>query len=264
MQSMGKVSILLALFLTLAVAISCLTLATVKSTNAQTTSTLSIPQFTLTFQDNSYVIQPITVTTTDPYTGKQTIVGSTSGGYVHNSSITVRVTNQPFTPYMDANNNTVQLYYGVRWKGQYTDTWEGSAEGIKASSGFYTDIPLGFTSNTYGWGGVAAINWHALGNPVDIQVEALEGYATQTQNSTLENLIQSITVLASSGWSSTQTIIASNVSTSPTPTISPSAATPSPTPNFTSPIPEFSWLVILPLLLSVFSVAVIVGHRKNR
>ena len=37
-------------------------------------------------------------------------------------------------------------------------------------------------------------------------------------------------------------------------------ASPSPTPT----VPELSWWVIVPLLLSVFSVAVIVRHRKNR
>ncbi len=38
-----------------------------------------------------------------------------------------------------------------------------------------------------------------------------------------------------------------------------STSSPTPTPA----VPEFSWLVILPLLLSVFSVAVILRHRKT-
>ena len=39
--------------------------------------------------------------------------------------------------------------------------------------------------------------------------------------------------------------------------------TPSLTPTSTSSIPELSWLVIVPLLLSVFSVAVALRHRKT-
>jgi YVTN family beta-propeller protein len=38
----------------------------------------------------------------------------------------------------------------------------------------------------------------------------------------------------------------------------------SPTPTLTPAVPELSWLAIVPLLLSVFSVAVILRHRKNR
>jgi hypothetical protein len=51
-----------------------------------------------------------------------------------------------------------------------------------------------------------------------------------------------------SDWSNTQTISIGRSPTSPTP---------SPT------VPELSWLVILPLLLSVFSVAVVLRHRKT-
>jgi len=42
-------------------------------------------------------------------------------------------------------------------------------------------------------------------------------------------------------------------------TIAPNSVSPNPTPT----VPEISWLVILPLLLSVFSVAVILRHRKT-
>ncbi len=265
---MGKIGKTSALLLTLIVALSCLTVLTAEPINAQSTPMPSIPQFTLMFQDNSYIIQPTTVTTTNPYTGNQTVVGSTIGAYIHDASITVKVTNQPFTPYIDTNNNTVQLYYGIRWKGEYTVAWEGSAQGIKASNSDYTNISLGFTSNTYdyddaGYGYAGQINWQALGNPVEIQVEAIVGYITQTQSSLLESPLQSFTAVASSDWSNTQTIIASNASALPNPTMPQSTATPSSMPSSTSTVPEFSWLVIVPLLLSVFCVAVIVRHRKN-
>ena len=50
-----------------------------------------------------------------------------------------------------------------------------------------------------------------------------------------------------SGWSNAETI-----------TVPSSSASPTPSPS----IPELSWLVIVPLLLSVFAVAVILRHRK--
>jgi len=236
----------------------------IQSASAQSIPRPSIPQFTLMFQDNSHIVQPTTVTTTNPYTGKQTVIGSSTGEYVANASITVRITNQPFTPYTDANNNTIQLYYNVRWKGQYTDSWEASlfpyVYVIQDSSSDYTDITLGFTSNTYTWGDVAQISWHALGNPVDIQVEACTGYVIQTGNPPFSSLNQTFIENESSGWSNTQTIIASNASASPSPTMPPSTATQSPT----SPVPEFTWLAILSLLIGVLCLAVTISIRNSR
>jgi len=56
---------------------------------------------------------------------------------------------------------------------------------------------------------------------------------------------------------------------SQTPTLPTSTPTPTPTPTATPiststpTVPELSWLVIVPLLLSVFSVAVVLRHRKT-
>ena len=86
---MNRVSKSLALILILIIAISSLSLMMVKPASAQSIPKPSVPQFTLTFQDNTYVVQPTTFATTDPYTGKQTITGSTIGAYVANASITV-------------------------------------------------------------------------------------------------------------------------------------------------------------------------------
>lgn len=65
-----------------------------------------------------------------------------------------------------------------------------------------------------------------------------------------------------------------NPSPTPTPAISGSPnptslststpiLTPSPTPTSTHAVPELSWLVIVPLLLTMFAVAVIFWHRKT-
>lgn len=48
-----------------------------------------------------------------------------------------------------------------------------------------------------------------------------------------------------------------------TPSSSTPTASPTPSPSPSPSVPEFSWLVIVPLLLSIVSVAVILKHRKT-
>ncbi len=54
-----------------------------------------------------------------------------------------------------------------------------------------------------------------------------------------------------------------NNETSPIPSPTPASDTSTPTVTPVTSIPEFSWLVIVPLVLSVFSVVMIVKHQKN-
>lgn len=204
---------------------------------AQTTTEPVIPQFTLTYQDNTRMVEPTTFYTTDPYTGKQTATGSTIGASITNQSITVRITNQPFTPYTDANNNLVQMYHDVRWKGQFADGWEGSlfpnSYIVQDSSKDYTDIRLGFRSNYWSVEDDAQISVHALGNPVDIQVRACIGYITQTEPATIQTF-NGVT----GDWSETKTIIASQTINTPSPTAQPATSTPTVTAQPTQSITE--------------------------
>lgn len=73
---------------------------------------------------------------------------------------------------------------------------------------------------------------------IGFQVEALIGYYNSNN----------VFVGQSSGWSNTQTVNIPASSTSPTPTLT---------------VPELSRLVIVPLLLSLFSVAVLIRHGKT-
>jgi parallel beta-helix repeat protein len=66
-------------------------------------------------------------------------------------------------------------------------------------------------------------------------------------------IFNSSDVLPSVSFASRNTV---TKATSPTPTI---LQSPTPTPT----VPELSWLIILPLLLSIFSIAVILRHRKQ-
>ena len=162
------------------------------------------------------------------------------------SSLEVTIKNQPITAYVTTNGSNPSLYYSFRFKDhENIQDWNyapiyyvgSSSYGTyyKASTSDYTVVsfPLG----SYPLTGI-------LGSgQVDLQVMALIGNEVPTnyENGTVYGFDG-----AESNWSTTQTITILNNSASPTPTV-----------------PEFSWLVILPLLLSVFSVALIVRHRKT-
>jgi hypothetical protein len=242
---------------------------------AQSVTTPATPNFTLTYRDNSYVVEPTTFYTTDPYTGKQTATGSTIGAAVANTSITVRIVNQPFTPYTDADNNTVQLYYDVRWKGQFTDSWEGSlfpyVYVAQDSSRSYTDVRLGFTSNYWTVADDSQISAHAVGNPVEVQVRACVGYITEAGNPPSTTVNKTFTGVTSD-WSSTQTVFAGKTA-SPSPTqtqsvqpttLASESATPAPSDgnpalNITSIL--LGIIVALVVAVAVLAVAL---FRKNR
>jgi hypothetical protein len=51
---------------------------------------------------------------------------------------------------------------------------------------------------------------------------------------------------------------------SPAPTQTPTSQTSTPTPTSTPTVPELNWLAIIPLLLSVFAIAVVMRRRKNQ
>jgi hypothetical protein len=82
--------------------------------------------------------------------------------------------------------------------------------------------------------------WQYLGIPENPSLQRFEVYAYQTVNFTIG-------------------IPQPTLTPSPVPTASPSS-----TPTPTTAIPEFSWIVVVPLLLSLFSVAVMFWHRKTK
>ena len=229
----GLVSVLI-----LTMAVSCLTLIMTKPASAQTTPTPSVPQFTLSFH----------------YEFASPTVQRSTGEYMASAYITVKIKNQHFTPYLNASKYLIQLYYDVRWKYYFESSWEGSLFSLgifptQVSSSGYTDIPVGFDVNKPLTYDDALINIpFGLKGFEDIQVEACMGYLGRNfsnPNAELGTYFAGET----SGWSSTQAI---NISIAPQPT---------PTP--TVHVPELSSPIIVSLLLSLFSVAVILGHRKT-
>lgn len=258
--SMGKIGKTSALFLTLIIALSCLNLLTFKPANAQTIVKSeipkpAIPQFNVTLYDSSYEIP----TPYDPYYWEHFTRPVTYNGA---RTLVFTIQNQVFTPfqYKDANNNVfnVNLYYNIRYKGHFNQSQDWSVlfgqnfGYIQPASGPQT---VYVANGSYG-SEFDVLQW-SIAFPadaqIDFQVEALIGYPTNP----------TIFIGQESGWSNTQTVSLNETVTS-LPSILPQIySLPLPSPTSTPTVPELSWLSILPLLVSVFSVAVIVRHRKT-
>lgn len=105
-------------------------------TQSASTPELSVPEFTVKLVAYPYDVP--TTYSTDPYTG-ETI---THQGYrVENKSIEVRIKNQPFTPYTDADGHWVNLYYILHIKGHFAESWTGG-DRYQASTSEYTVLSL--------------------------------------------------------------------------------------------------------------------------
>jgi hypothetical protein len=99
------------------IAVSCVSLLSVKPANAQSLTTPSVPEFTVKFVDRSYDAAPST--TTNPYTGQQI---TNEAHHVENRTIELTIKNQPFTSYQQ-NGENISFYYNVREKGPYEENW---------------------------------------------------------------------------------------------------------------------------------------------
>jgi hypothetical protein len=272
---MGRIGKSFALILILIMAISSLII--VESAFVQSIPKPSVPQFTVKFVNASY-----SITTTNPYTG------ANETKQIINNSIEITINNQFF----DNSNN--QIYYNIRTKPHFAENWtevypiqnrtssyNGAGtfsyawyidDSSPQSKSSYTIITFpvvateyysesGFDIQRYYSGDIgqegryfAFLHGIPANAQIDFQVEALVG-----QNSTYWYVQHplfpqyggfhepAIAYETASGWSNTQTITIGEISALPTPT---------PT------VPEFSWLVILPLFLSLLSIVVFFRKRK--
>jgi len=232
----------LLIILTLAVSMTLVTSFVCAAT------TPSVPQFTVQYVDRSYDVPP--AYRTDPYTGETTLVNP--GYRASNRTIDVIIVNQPFTPYKNAENQTVELFYDIRVKGHYED-WGGedsygthNARSVKPSSSSHTVVT--FLIDYWGIGKKAEI---------DFQVKAVTRYS---YGSYVGCGIEYETVLVSdSGWSNTVTLRIDEDTVTSTPTVPPYTfppMTPYPkmdptSPPTTSPIEPDSQKGVLGFLYSL-------------
>ena len=255
--NMGKIGKTYALFLTLIIAMLCLTLQTAKPTNAQTISKPLTPQFTIQIIDRSYDVPSKTTTTTDQYTGQQKTI-TQPGYHVENKSIELTIKNQQPSQNKDANGITRTLFYNISEKGHFGNDWNYYPQPTYyyASDSAYTTVSF------------------LIGNPssdmtiytpeegeLDFAVQAVVGYYHDEvfqaiPDRPLSLSVRTVFIGETSDWSTAQTLSFSSGSASTT-----SYASDSPSPSPT--VPELSWLVIVPLLLSVPAVVVMLRHRKT-
>jgi hypothetical protein len=235
---MGRISKTFAIILTIIIAMSCLILLTINPANAQTAPNPSVPKYILQYVDGSYDVP--TTQTIDPYTGK-TI---THQGYHVNQTIFEMVIQNQLNPIDD-------LYYSINVKGHYSNEWINFfdlSEGLPRQdpSSTQTIIRMG----TLGEDGLVLQGAHKTitipsGGKEDIQVQALIGSIGRNASAPMAPYTFYGT---QSDWSPVQII-----------TVPSSSLSPSPTPT----VPELSWLVIVPLLISGLLIAVKLRHRKT-
>jgi hypothetical protein len=147
----------------------------------------------------------------------------------NNSLVQITIKNQAFIPYRDENGHYIDLYYNVSYKPHNDTEWNFYLEN-------YYFIHQSSTNDTI-------IKHNANAGQMDFRVQAKIGYVTLKSASPV--IIYEFTE-QKSDWSDTQTI----------------ALVPTP-PTSTPTVPEFSWLILLPLFILVLLIAASVRLRKT-
>ncbi len=200
---------------------------------------------------------------------------------VDNRTLFFTIRNQPFTQYNDSGGTEIGMYYNFRVKDHSGDQWYYYPFGPNgASTWLYGIFDMASLSNPFfnasnSGNTTLHINFYSFfdvqtfpGNSqLDIQVQALIGQVNIVYTGLRAGNGYNFTGNSSS-WSKTQTIsltegaTSSDINSAPYATIS---TTPSPTasPAPNPSIPELSWIVIVFLLLSVFSVALAIKHQRT-
>jgi hypothetical protein len=146
----------------------------------------SVPEFTVELADHSYIVP--SYTSPDPYTGEPITYPSYT---VKNITIDITIKNQPFTP----PDSLTNLYYGVRIKGHFEDSWTERYYITNSTNGNFLRIQSA-TENT-----VISIPQDYPQGQVDFQVEAVIATAHIFSNTNF-----GYWTWEASDWSNTQTI----------------------------------------------------------
>jgi hypothetical protein len=173
----------------------------------------AVPEFIIQEIADPYDVPP--TFTIDPYTG-ETI--TYPGYHVESKTTILKISNQPFTPYINYDSSKVNIYYQYRFKDHSSDSdpWtvipseQYSDNQHIQSASEYTIIPLKlYTSGS-------AIQ---SGDQFDIQVRAFIGISPNNDDITssaipIESQIKNNCI---SDWSTTQTLTIATSLTTPTP-----------------------------------------------
>jgi hypothetical protein len=206
-----------------------------------------IPNFTLSLVDRSFDVPP--VYDVNSFTGQNETIQP--GYHVEKKLIEVKIENQySYSDYGFINSSQVKVYYDVRYKGHFDNTWieSSSISNLAPSEGYYTTVDFGYGSNNPG-GFLIWLGYVPPDGQVDFQVQAFLGYYRTTTVQTgsagcWRNETTSVFEKTGlSGWSATQTITVDPASTSQTNETLPPTS-PAPTAgivNNTTPVPTQNW-----------------------
>lgn len=229
---MGSISKVFSLLVIIMLAVSNATI--VKFTLAQIVTNPSVPEFNVQYVTYTYDIPP--TYGVDPSTGKAVIINE--GSTETDKWVRVVISNQPFSPFNDTNDNCIRLFYDVRWKGHSSTSWEGIPDGIwftQLSDSQFTGISIGFKGYK---GGADLTLLDPTNSQIDFQVKASIGYYTTDD----------VFIGETSGWSNTQTL---TISESQTPL--PSSTT-TPTPSQGNPQTELMAITGAAIAVIAFGV----------
>lgn len=207
---------------------------------------VSVPEFSVKFVAYPYDIPTKTITTIDPYTGKET-THTEQGYHVDNRSIEIKIKNQPFTSQhlsgFGSMSEDTDFYLNIQTKGHYSKDWSNpltiwgnsldSTYPFKQSLGEFTVIPC--SSN------------YPENAEIDFRMQATIGYWKIVFSG--ENTMptgKAFTVLSQSDWTPIQTLTIgepeihttnSGTTNTASPQTTPSPLTPqsTPTPTETAP-----------------------------
>jgi hypothetical protein len=210
--------------------------------NPTITPTPKVPEFTIVPTGPSFDIPP-----TYYFNSNTGQFDSNDGYHIQFSTVKIIIKNQPFTN-QSFNDN---FYYNVRIKphnyqdSYWQELYSAGADGYPIQTiSNYTIIPIS-VEGTQALGVIIP-----TGETTDIQVEAMIGHIGR--NNTMVPYYPYVFFGETSGWSNIQTV-----------TLPPKIAfTTSPNPTPTPTVPELSLLGVIPLMVGMFAIAVILGHRK--
>ena len=176
-----------------------------------------------------------------------------------NQTVEIRIINQHFTP-NSVNGHSVGLYYDIRWKEHNEVEWHWfyphSFLFEATNSVDYNVTDSSVTVVSYGLNSKDSdvqLNGDFAGKQLDFEVQALIGYYTMITTQPNEKYHYPFDGEIS-GYSNTQTIAIPQYSSNTT--------TPMPSPSPT--VPEFPYLLVIPLLLSVLAVAAILRKMQSK
>ena len=176
----------------------------------------TVPEFTLKYIDTSYDVPSSTTTTTDPYTGKQTV--TTHPGYhVKDGYVEVIIKNQQFTQY-SIDNHQIFLFYNFSSKGHYAEGWTyypGDSYGREYSPIYITQTTSDYTAHNFS---------APPEGKIDFRVQAQIGYYNTKELYIMvpgAPFTELTFVGEVSGWSNTQTITIGQSDSTTAPNTSP-------------------------------------------